>query len=62
MLRPGGLVLLDDFTPGAMWTPERKAAFAHGDPVRGFWLGDSRLIGVEVMVTTDHAVVLAVRR
>ncbi len=62
MMRPGGLVVLDDFTPEAVWTPEQKAALGHGDPVRGFWLGDSRLIGVEVMVTTNHAVILAVRR
>jgi hypothetical protein len=51
-VRSGGLVVLDDFTPG----------YRSPDPVRDFWLRDGALLGVELMVASDHAVVVAVRK
>lgn len=59
LLEPGGIVVLDDFTPSACWPP-----FYDGrvDTVRQQWLTDSRFTTVEVMVTDDAAVLVAVRR
>jgi predicted O-methyltransferase YrrM len=44
---PGGLVVLDDVTPG--------------DPVRQFWLAHPGLVATELMTAPDHAVILAAR-
>jgi len=53
LLRKGGLVVLDDFTPG------RTTA---DDPVRRIWLENSDWLGVELQVAADAAVILAVAR
>jgi predicted O-methyltransferase YrrM len=51
-LRRGGLILLDDLTPGGSGGP---------DPLREFWLKDGRVVGAEVQVRATEAVILAVR-
>ncbi|MFW6599873.1 O-methyltransferase [Propionibacteriaceae bacterium Y2011] len=59
LLEPGGMVVLDDFTPSNCWPP-----LDHGrvDVVRQEWLSDERFTSVDVMVADDTAVVIAVRR
>ena len=51
LLAPGGTAVLDDLTPG----------YADPDPVRELWLGHPRLAAVEVAVSPDMAVIVAVR-
>lgn len=52
MLAPGGMVVLDDLTPGRQ----------EPDPVREFWLGHDDLIAIEVTLTPELAAIVAVRR
>lgn len=52
MLSPGGVILLDDLTPGRP---------AETDPIRRFWLSDGRLAAAELQVRPSIAVVLAAR-
>lgn len=49
-LRPGGLIVLDDLTPGRDF-----------DPLREFWLADPRVVASEVLVSAAEAVILASR-
>ncbi len=59
LVEPGGVVVLDDFTPCESWPP----IFAgRVDTLREQWLTDERFTAVEVMVTDDSSVVLATRR
>jgi predicted O-methyltransferase YrrM len=55
----GGIVVLDDFTPCALWPP-----VFHGrvDTLREEWLTDDRFTTVEVMVAADAATLIAIRR
>ena len=59
LLEPGGIVVLDDFTPCEMWPP-----IAHGrvDTLREEWLTDERFTAVEVMIAPDASAVVATRR
>lgn len=59
LLEPGGIVVLDDFTPSASWPPIYDGRV---DTVRQQWLTDPRFTTVEVMVTDDAAVLVATRR
>jgi predicted O-methyltransferase YrrM len=59
LLEPGGLVVLDDFTPSACWPPIYQGRV---DAVRAAWLTDPRFTTVEVMVTDDAAVLIAAKR
>ena len=59
-LEPGRLVVLDDLTPEDQWTAEQRQRWSP-DPVRSFWLNDSRLAATEILVTPASAVILAVR-
>lgn len=59
LLEPGGIVVLDDFTPSAGWPPIYEGRV---DTVRQQWLTDPRFISVEVMVAEDASVVVATRR
>jgi predicted O-methyltransferase YrrM len=52
LLVPGGLVLLDDLTPGRL---------GH-DPVRAAWLGRGDLVATELLASPREACILAVRR
>ena len=59
LVEPGGLVVLDDFTPCEMWPP---ITYGRVDVLRERWLTDERFTAVEVMVATDAAVIIATRR
>lgn len=59
LLEPGGVVVLDDFTPSAGWPPIYEGRV---DAVRQQWLTDARFTSVEVMVAEDASVVMAARR
>ncbi len=59
LVEPGGVVVLDDFTPCASWPPVYAGRV---DSMREQWLTDDRFTAVEVMVTDDASVVLAARR
>lgn len=49
---PGGLIVKDDLSP------ERPV---DGDEIREFLLRDPRLVGTEILVTPDEAVIVAAR-
>jgi predicted O-methyltransferase YrrM len=59
MLGPGGIVVLDDFTPCATWPPMYGGKV---DTMREQWLTDPRFTTVEVMVASDAAVLIAALR
>ncbi|MGH2436641.1 MAG: O-methyltransferase [bacterium] len=52
-VRSGGLIILDDMTPGE---PIR------GDPQREFWLNSPDVFSIELQLSRDEAAILAVRR
>ncbi|QNE17656.1 cytidine deaminase [Kribbella qitaiheensis] len=58
-VEPGGFVVLDDFTPSAVWPPMYGGRV---DTLRQEWLMDERFTTVEVMVAPDAAVLLATKR
>jgi len=53
LLAPGGLLIKDDLTPGSP---------VEGDPVREAFLGDDRLVSVELLTTSEAAAIVATRR
>ena len=55
LVEPGGIVVLDDFTPSAVWPPMYEGRV---DTIRQQWLTDKRFTTVEVMVAPDAAVLL----
>jgi predicted O-methyltransferase YrrM len=59
LLEPGGVAVLDDFTPCASWPPIFEGRV---DVLREQWLVDERFTTVEVMVASDAAVLIAARR
>jgi len=59
MMRPGGLIVLDDLTPIEQWPPEWQG---WQDPVRDFWLNDDRIHAAEIRVSPSSSVLLATRR
>lgn len=59
LLEPGGVVVLDDFTPSATWPPTYEGRV---DTMREQWLTDERFTTVEVMVAADAAVLIAAKR
>lgn len=61
LLRPGGLLLLDDYTPESAWTPEQRALWRN-DSSRTAWLESLDWSASELQVAADMAVILAVRR
>jgi predicted O-methyltransferase YrrM len=52
LVRPGGLIVMDDFTP------DRPGP----DPVREYWKTHPGLVTTEILVTPDMAVLLSARR
>ncbi|MCL8026546.1 O-methyltransferase [Nocardioides bruguierae] len=58
LVEPGGLVVLDDFTPCELWPP---ISYGRVDTLRQDWLTDERFTAVEVMVAPDAACVVATR-
>jgi predicted O-methyltransferase YrrM len=59
LVEPGGIVVLDDFTPCSWWPPVYEGRV---DVLREQWLTDDRFTTVEVMVAQDAAVLLAAKR
>lgn len=59
LVEPGGLVVLDDFTPCESWPP---IAYQRVDTLREEWLTDDRFTAVEVMIAPDASAVIATRR
>jgi predicted O-methyltransferase YrrM len=48
LLAPGGMLVLDDLTPG----------YADPDPLRELWLGHRRLVAAELQVSSREAVIV----
>ncbi len=59
LVEPGGVVVLDDFTPCSSWPPVYEGRV---DVLREQWLTDERFTTVEVMVAPDASVLLATKR
>jgi predicted O-methyltransferase YrrM len=59
LVEPGGIVVLDDFTPCELWPP---VSFGRVDTLREQWLTDERFTAVEVMIASDASAVIATRR
>ncbi|HIT74306.1 MAG TPA: class I SAM-dependent methyltransferase [Candidatus Avipropionibacterium avicola] len=59
LVEPGGIIVVDDFTPTSSWPP---LANGRVDVVRQEWLSDPALTSVDIMVAEDTAVIVAVRR
>ena len=59
LVEPGGIVVLDDCTPGEPWPP---IPYGRVDALREEWLTDDRFTAVEVMVAPDASALLATRR
>ena len=59
LVEPGGIVVLDDFTPCQGWPPMYEGRV---DTTRQQWLTDERFTTAEVMVALDAAVLVATRR
>ena len=59
MLEPGGMIVIDDFTPSADWPPMDSGRV---DQLRQAWLTDERFTSVDVMVALDTSVLIAVKR
>jgi predicted O-methyltransferase YrrM len=55
-LRPGGLLVIDDFTPMSGWPPVHEG---RPDAARLHWLRHPRLAAAEVRVAPDSATIVA---
>jgi predicted O-methyltransferase YrrM len=55
-LRPGGLLVIDDFTPLAGWPPMHEG---RPDTARLHWLRHPRLAAAEVRIAPDAATIMA---
>ncbi len=60
LLAPGGILLKDDLTPGEDGLA--PGAGLRDDALRQAFLADERLAGVELLATTNMAVIIATRR
>ncbi|GGS49195.1 transferase [Streptomyces badius] len=59
LLAPGGLLVLDDFTPSPHWPPRFEGVV---DELRLFYLTHPALDATEVLTTSTTSVVVAARR
>lgn len=59
LVAPGGVVVLDDFTPSPGWPPTYQG---RPDGLRLSWLTDPRFVAVEVGTATDATAIVATRR
>ncbi|MEU7867440.1 class I SAM-dependent methyltransferase [Dactylosporangium sp. NPDC049140] len=55
-LRPGGLIVMDDFTPCTTWPPTYEGRV---DEARRYWLTHPDLLATQVNVAPDAATLLA---
>ncbi|MFL6062661.1 MAG: O-methyltransferase [Marmoricola sp.] len=58
LVEPGGIVVMDDFTPCDTWPP---LTLGRVDTLRESWLTDERFTAVEVMVAPDASALLATK-
>ena len=58
LVEPGGIVVMDDFTPCEGWPP---VSLGRVDTLRETWLTDERFTAVEVMVAQDASALIATR-
>jgi len=58
LVAPGGVVVIDDMTPEALWPEDWRG---RPDPAREFWLEDPRLRAVEILTTPRTAAILATK-
>jgi predicted O-methyltransferase YrrM len=59
LVEPGGIVVLDDFTPSLTWPP---IVDGHVDTIREQWLTDERFAAVELLIDEGASLVIATRR
>ncbi len=59
LVEPGGVVVLDDFTPCEGWPP---VTYGRVDTLREQWLTDERFTTVEVLVAPDASALIATKR
>lgn len=59
LLEPGGIAVLDDFTPSATWPPIVDGRI---DSVREQWLTDARFAAVEMLIDQSASVIIATLR
>ena len=59
LIEPGGIVVLDDFSPSAFWPPIVEGRV---DTVREQWLTDPRFAAVEMLIDADASLIIATRR
>ncbi|MGW6309477.1 O-methyltransferase [Streptomyces niveus] len=59
LLAPGGLLILDDFTPSSHWPPRFEGEV---DELRHFYLTHPDLDASDVLTTPDSSAVVAARR
>ena len=59
LIEPGGIVVLDDFTPCETWPPIFQGRV---DTLRESWLTDERFTAVEVMIASDASALIATKR
>jgi predicted O-methyltransferase YrrM len=77
LMAPGGIVVLDDFTPNDTWNDRSGSArlaprrdpdwwppmyLGQPDALRLAWLTDPRFVTVEVRTEADHAALISTRR
>ncbi|HEU0241638.1 MAG TPA: class I SAM-dependent methyltransferase [Micromonosporaceae bacterium] len=55
-VRPGGLIVIDDFTPSVGWPPTHDGSV---DTVRLFWLEHPHLRSAQLMLAPDAATIVA---
>lgn len=60
LLRVGGLLVLDDYTPESAWAEQDRADYAT-DASRTIWLANPDWSATEVQVAPEMAVILATR-
>ena len=59
LLEPGGIAVLDDFTPSAFWPP---IVDGQVDSVRERWLTDERFAAVEMLIDPYASLLICTRR
>ncbi|MFJ1587058.1 O-methyltransferase [Streptomyces sp. NPDC088197] len=59
LLRPGGVLVVDDFTPADRWPPLHEGS---PDPARLHWLEHPALRSVEIPLAPDLAALVCTRR
>jgi predicted O-methyltransferase YrrM len=59
LVSPGGMIVIDDLTPEALWPAEWRG---RPDPARDVWLNREDIVVSELLTTPQTAAMLVVRR